>query len=84
MAANAGAVILDFGGSGDPVRDDYIGGSQVAFDALEQLPRQLAVELGKHGIRLVTLRTGGIPESPPDDMPGWDAIVDISCGALID
>ena len=63
-------------GSGDPIRDYYIGGTQVAFEAIEQLRRQRAVELGQHGIRVVTLRTGGIPESLPDDMPGRDAIVE--------
>ncbi len=76
MIPRGAGVILYFGGSGDPMRDYYIGGTQVAFDAIEQLRRQLAVELGKHGIRVVTLRTGGIPESLPDDMPGRDAIVE--------
>ncbi|MDL4773874.1 SDR family oxidoreductase [Spirillospora sp. NBC_01491] len=28
--------------------------------------RQWACELGPHGVRVVTLRTGGIPESMPD------------------
>ena len=27
--------------------------------------RQLAFELGRHGVRVVTLRTGGVPESIP-------------------
>ena len=31
--------------------------------------RQLAAELGPHGIRVVTMRTGGIPESIPETSP---------------
>ena len=69
-------VILAFGGSGDPLRDYYIGGTQVAFDAVEMLRRQLSAELGRHGIRVVTLRSGGIAESLPDGFEGRDAIVE--------
>jgi enoyl-[acyl-carrier-protein] reductase (NADH) len=84
--------------------------------------RQLSVELGPHGIRVVTLASGGVPESLPGDVDGahevarmieaqtllgraatledvgnaavfaasdWArsvtaAIVNVSCGALID
>jgi 3-oxoacyl-[acyl-carrier protein] reductase len=66
MTRQGSGVILTFGGSGDPLRDYYIGGTQVAFEALEVLRKQLAVELGKQGIRTVTLRTGGVPETLPD------------------
>jgi NAD(P)-dependent dehydrogenase (short-subunit alcohol dehydrogenase family) len=45
-----------FGGYGDPTPD--LGGLQVAFQALEALGRNLACELGPHGIRVVTLQTG--------------------------
>ena len=69
-------VILAFGGSGDPLRDYYIGGTQVAFDAVEMLRRQLSAELGRHGIRVVTLRTGGIPDTLPADFEGRDAIIE--------
>jgi 3-oxoacyl-[acyl-carrier protein] reductase len=68
-------VILVFGGEGDPVRDYYIGGVQVAFTAVEAMRRQLSAELGRHGIRVVTLRTGGVPESIPEGMDGREAIV---------
>ncbi len=68
-------MILFFGGSGDPMRDYYLGGTQVAFEALESMRRQLSAELGEHGIRAVTLRTGGVPEAVPD-FEGRDAIVD--------
>ncbi len=64
-----------FGGSGDPVRDYYLGGLQVAFEALESMRRQLASELGRHGVRVVTLRTGGVPETIPEGYDGRKALV---------
>jgi 3-oxoacyl-[acyl-carrier protein] reductase len=76
MIRQGSGVILTFGGSGDPMRDYYIGGTQVAFEALETLRRQLAMELGKHGIRTVTLRTGGVPETLPEGFEGREAIVE--------
>ena len=65
MIARRSGVILVFGGIGPPLRDYYIGGTQVALGAIDLMRRQLAAELGPHGIRVVTLRTGGIPESIP-------------------
>lgn len=73
MVKQQSGVILLFGGDGDPVREFSVGGLQVAFHALEAMRRQLAAELGPHGIRAVTLRTGGIPETLPD-FPGRQAI----------
>jgi enoyl-[acyl-carrier-protein] reductase (NADH) len=32
------------------------------------------VELGRHGIRVITLKTGGVPESIPDSFAGKDEI----------
>jgi 3-oxoacyl-[acyl-carrier protein] reductase len=63
MTRQKAGVMLAFGGSGDPLRDYYIGGTQVAFDAVESMRRQLSAELGPHGVRFVTLRTGGVPSS---------------------
>lgn len=63
MIRRKSGVILVFGGTGPPLRDYYIGGTQVALGAVDLMRRQLAAELGPHGIRAVTLRTGGIPES---------------------
>jgi 3-oxoacyl-[acyl-carrier protein] reductase len=40
-----------------------VGGTAVAFDALESLCRQWACELGPLGIRVVWLQTTGIPEA---------------------
>jgi NAD(P)-dependent dehydrogenase (short-subunit alcohol dehydrogenase family) len=40
-----------------------VGGTAVTFDALESLCRHLASELGPSGIRVLWLRTTGIPEA---------------------
>jgi enoyl-[acyl-carrier-protein] reductase (NADH) len=40
-----------------------VGGTGVAFDAIESLCRQWATELGPAGVRVVWLRTTGIPEA---------------------
>ena len=74
MIPRGRGVILAFGGEGDPMREHFIGGLQVAFHAIEAMRRQLATELGRHGIRVVTLRTGGVPESIPEGFPGRDRI----------
>jgi NAD(P)-dependent dehydrogenase (short-subunit alcohol dehydrogenase family) len=79
MIRQGSGVILAFGGPGDrsaPLRDYYLGGTQVAFDAIEAMRRQLAVELGRHGIRVVTLESGGHTETMPEDFEGRDAIVE--------
>jgi 3-oxoacyl-[acyl-carrier protein] reductase len=72
MIPRRSGVILAFGGPGDrsgPSKDYYLGGTQVAFDAIETIRRQLAVELGPHGIRVITLASGGVPETLPDGTP---------------
>jgi NAD(P)-dependent dehydrogenase (short-subunit alcohol dehydrogenase family) len=56
MIQQKSGVMLLFGGSGDPIRNYYIGGTQVVFEAREAMRRQLAIELGQHGIRTVTLK----------------------------
>jgi 3-oxoacyl-[acyl-carrier protein] reductase len=86
MIGQRSGVILAFGGPGDrsaPMRDYYLGGTQVAFDAIETFRRQLSVELGEHGIRFVTLSTGGITESIPEDFDGRDAIVELIEGEML-
>jgi 3-oxoacyl-[acyl-carrier protein] reductase len=76
MIRQGSGVILTFGGPGgrDPIRDYtsggfqvYLGGFQVALGAVDVLRRQLAVELGSHGIRVVTLHSGGVPETTRED-----------------
>lgn len=76
MMRQGSGVILVFGGSGDPAPGNYYGGLITAFEAMEAMRRQLAVELGEHGIRVVTLRSGGIPESLPAGMEGREEIAD--------
>lgn len=65
MIRQVSGVILTFGGAGgrDPIRDYTSGGFQVAMGAIDVLRRQLAMELGPHGIRIVTLQSGGVPET---------------------
>jgi 3-oxoacyl-[acyl-carrier protein] reductase len=86
MIPQRSGVILAFGGPGDrsaPVRDYYLGGTQVAFDAIETMRRQLAVELGPHGIRVVTLESGGVPESIPEGIEGREDIVELIEGQTL-
>ncbi len=64
-------VILTFGGYGDP--SPNLGGLQVAFGAVEAMRRAWACELGRYGIRVLTLQTGGIVETM-GDFDGRDAI----------
>jgi 3-oxoacyl-[acyl-carrier protein] reductase len=74
MVRRRTGVILAFGGGG-PQTLPGLGGFKIALDAIEGLRRQWACELGEYGIRVVTLKTGGIPESMPADFPGRDEIV---------
>lgn len=67
-------VILQFGGGG-PQTQPGLGGFKIALDAMEGLRRQWSWELGEHGIRVVTLKTGGIGESIPADVPERDYIL---------
>ena len=74
MVRRGSGVILALGGGG-PQTLPGLGGFKVALDAIEGLRRQWACELGQHGIRVVTLKTGGITETFPDTVPGRDEIV---------
>ncbi|WP_326648246.1 SDR family NAD(P)-dependent oxidoreductase [Streptomyces sp. NBC_01750] len=76
MIRQQSGVILAFGGYGDPPRDYNIGGFQVAFGAMESLRRNLAGELGPHGIRVLTLQTGGVPETIPEGLEYRDVITE--------
>jgi NAD(P)-dependent dehydrogenase (short-subunit alcohol dehydrogenase family) len=73
MIPHGSGVILAFGGSG-PQTLPGLGGFEIALDALEGIRRQWACELGPHGIRVVTLKTGGVLETMPDDFDGRDEI----------
>lgn len=86
MIPRRSGVILAFGGPGDrsgPTRDYCLGGTQVAFDAIETIRRQLAVELGRHGIRVVTLASGGVPETLPEGFEGRERIVEMIEGQTL-
>jgi 3-oxoacyl-[acyl-carrier protein] reductase len=72
MIRQGSGVILALGGYGDPMPN--LGGLQVAFGAVESLRRNLARELGPNGIRVVTLQTGGVPESISESFAGREAI----------
>ncbi|MEU8895732.1 SDR family oxidoreductase [Nocardia sp. NPDC048505] len=66
MIAQKSGAILFFGGSDPTSRTPGLGNVQIGCDAVEGLRRQWACELGPHGVRVVSLLTGGIPESFPD------------------
>ena len=74
MIPKGHGAILMFGGSGNPVPNYNIGGFQVGLHALEAMRRQLSAELGRHGVRVVTLKTGGIPESIPSGFQGRERL----------
>jgi NAD(P)-dependent dehydrogenase (short-subunit alcohol dehydrogenase family) len=75
MARQKSGVVLAFGGDG-PQTIPGLGGFKVALDAIEGLRRQWACELGPYGIRVITLKTGGVPESIDASEPARDAITD--------
>ncbi|HEX6310760.1 MAG TPA: SDR family oxidoreductase [Acidimicrobiia bacterium] len=76
MIRQGSGVILMFGGEGDPIGDYNIGGFQISLTAVEALRKQLASELGRHGIRVVSLLTGGVIDSIPAAFEGRDALVE--------
>jgi NAD(P)-dependent dehydrogenase (short-subunit alcohol dehydrogenase family) len=75
MVPQGAGVILVFGGYGDPPRGYNLGGLQVAFQAQEALRRNLAAELGPHGIRAITIQTSGIVDTIPETFEQRDEIV---------
>jgi enoyl-[acyl-carrier-protein] reductase (NADH) len=73
MVGRGSGVILAFGGGESTLPG--LGGFKVALDAIEGHRRQWACEFGPHGIRVVTLKTGDVPETLPQGFPGGEAIV---------
>ena len=69
MTPRRTGVILAFAGCG-PQTIPGRGGTKVAFDAVESHRRQWIVEVGEYSIRVVTVKTGGIPESFRPSYPG--------------
>lgn len=76
MIRQRSGVLLAFGGDGHPMRGYHLGSLQVIFTAIESMRRQLACELGPQGVRVVTLRTGGVPESIPASFDRREAIAE--------
>jgi len=74
MVRSRSGVILHFGGGG-PQTQPGLGGFKIALNAMEDLRRQWAVELGPHGIRVLTMKTGGIPETIPETDPDREHII---------
>ena len=74
MVKRRSGVILHFGGGG-PQTLPGLGGFKIALDAIEGHRRQWALEFGKQGIRVITIKTGGITDSIPEDFLGRDEIV---------
>jgi 3-oxoacyl-[acyl-carrier protein] reductase len=73
MLEQRSGVILMFGGYGQPLSDFFLGGFQVGLSAVDALRRQLAAELGPHGIRVLTIQSAGITDSIPEEYEGRDA-----------
>ena len=85
MIEQGSGAILFFGGPGDrsgPNRDYLLGSTQAAFDVIESFRRRLAVELGPHGVRVVTLESGGVPDTLPE-MEGGQEIVELIEGQTL-
>jgi 3-oxoacyl-[acyl-carrier protein] reductase len=76
MVEQGSGVILTIAGG---YREAFptIGGTVVAWAAIEAQCRQWASELGPQGVRVVWLRTTGLPEAIPDT---GEAIADLGTG----
>ncbi|GAB3881194.1 SDR family oxidoreductase [Kibdelosporangium lantanae] len=76
MIPQGSGVIMTFGGTFDwhVTRGFHVGGIGATFDAVEAMRRQLACELGPYGIRVLTLRTGGLPDTIPTSYPGAEEL----------
>ncbi|WP_394619506.1 SDR family NAD(P)-dependent oxidoreductase [Lentzea sp. JNUCC 0626] len=72
MVKQESGVLLFFGGSDHANIHPGMGNVQIGMDAVDSLRKQWGVELAPHGIRTVTLLTGGIIDSFPD-IPEMDA-----------
>jgi 3-oxoacyl-[acyl-carrier protein] reductase len=76
MTRRGSGVILTITG-GDREAVPTLGGTLVAWAAIEAQSRQWACELGPQGIRVVWLRTTGLPETIPDS---GDVVADLGTG----
>jgi NAD(P)-dependent dehydrogenase (short-subunit alcohol dehydrogenase family) len=78
MVRRGQGVILVMAGGREAIPD--LGGSHVAWAALAGLCRQLAAELGPHGVRVTWLLS---PGSPSNDQPEQDAESAPGTGGLL-
>jgi 3-oxoacyl-[acyl-carrier protein] reductase len=76
MLRQRSGVILMFGGYGAPQSDFHLGGFQVGLTAVDALRRQLAAELGPHGIRVLTIQSTGIGDETTRTMLGRPATLE--------
>lgn len=65
MMKNGSGVILTLTATPGGIGYPNVGGFGPACGALENYSRNLAVELGVHGIRVVNIRSGGSPDTKP-------------------
>src|SRR5206468_3756623 len=63
MTRQGSGVIMTITATTSRMAIPNVGGTGVAFDAIESLCRQWAAELGPHGVRVLWLMTTGIPEA---------------------
>ncbi len=63
MVAAGRGVLMTITATTARQRLSQVGGTGVAFDAIESLYRQLAAELGPSGVRAVWIQTTGLPEA---------------------
>ena len=66
MAPRGSGVIMTITASTSHQTLPDVGGTGVTFDAIESQCRAWAAELGQHGIRVLWLRTTGLPEALAD------------------
>ncbi|SNR28354.1 SDR family NAD(P)-dependent oxidoreductase [Actinomadura mexicana] len=67
MVEQGSGVILHFGGSDSTNRAPGLGTVQIGCDMVEAMRRQWACELGPRSVRVLSMRTGGIPgDALPD------------------
>jgi NAD(P)-dependent dehydrogenase (short-subunit alcohol dehydrogenase family) len=73
MVRQGSGVIMAITASTARLAIPEVGGTWVAFDAIESLSRQWACELGRHGVRAIWLQTTGLPETIADTalLPGY-------------
>jgi NAD(P)-dependent dehydrogenase (short-subunit alcohol dehydrogenase family) len=73
MVERGSGVILAMGGGREAIPD--LGGSHVAWAAVTGLCRQLAAELGPHGVRVAWLLSPGSPEPGVPDRDADDLLL---------